>query len=349
MENKRLREGVERKKSTTKKIIFTILVTVVTTALLGCAAIALYINYIIGLMNHVDGKSEPISPEEMQDYIREDMQTYDPDFTGDRIEPEDVVLETVGESIFDDTGVLNILLIGQDARPGEDRARSDTMILCSINKQTGTLTFVSFMRDMYVSIPDYCYYKMNAAYAWGDMALLNETVLVNFGVQVHGDVSVDFSAFEAVIDKIGGVNVTLTASEARYLGSRYSAGENCLDGEAALAYARLRSIGDGDFDRTARQRKVLQGIMEKCSQMSLAELNGLLETLLPLLDTNIAPEKLRCYATELLPILGKLTLGDGVQIPAEGTYRYAWVRDMSVLMPDLAENRKWLQEALYGT
>ena len=83
--------------------------------------------------------------------------------------------------------VKNILLIGQDRRPGETRARSDTMILCSINEETREISLISFMRDMFVPFPgDYHASRMNHAFAWGGMSMLDQLFEDDFGVSIDG-------------------------------------------------------------------------------------------------------------------------------------------------------------------
>ena len=110
--------------------------------------------------------------------------------------------------------IINILLIGQDRRPGEGRARSDAMVLYTFNLKNGTLTMTSFLRDLYVKIPGYKDNRMNAAYALGGMRLLDDTLEQNFGVVVDGNVEVDFAKFETIINMLGGVDIKLTSAEA---------------------------------------------------------------------------------------------------------------------------------------
>lgn len=341
--------GKQTKKKSLFKTLMMTMAVMLAVGLLVLLALSLYLDRLIGLLSYREGSQE-ITPEELEQYLQDARETMAPDFVGDIMEPEDIVLETVGQTPEKELDVVNILLIGHDTRPGEGRARSDTMLLCSMNQSTGELTMVSFLRDLYVHIPDYYDHKMNAAYAWGDMELLNETVFVNFGIEIHGDFAVSFSAFEAVIDHIGGVDLYLTAAEALYL-NRYSycEGVNHLNGADALRHARNRSVGDADFSRTSRQQAVIRAIVEKCKTMSIVDLNSLLETVLPLVETNMEPEQVKNYAALFLPMIANMKVKNGLQIPAQGTYRYAWVRDMSVLMPDLAENRKVLQEVIYGS
>ena len=341
-------EIYEKKSRRTRRWIGVLLL--VFLLMIGSAVlISCYLDRMIGYLNRVDGSGPTIGAEELESYKNKELEEQDPDNPGEILESEDITLETVGDAPSEEPDVINIMLIGHDARPGEGRARADTMLLCSFNKKTATINVVSFLRDLYVAIPEYGHYKMNAAYAWGDMNLLNQTVLHNFGVPIHGDIAVNFSSFQKVIDAIGGVEVELTASEARYLNPyRYQKGVNCLDGEMALKYARIRSIGDGDFDRTGRQQKVISGIMARCKTMSFGELDSMLQMLLPLLETNMTPEQLKGYAVELLPMIGEIAIGNKQKVPMDGTYQYGWVSGMSVLIPDLDQIRKNLYSQLYG-
>ncbi len=340
-------EIYEKKSRRTRRWIGVLLLVFLLLMILSVLS-TWYLDRLIGFLNRVDGSGPAIDAEGLEKYKDKELQEQAPVPTGEILEPEDITLETVGDAPKEKPDVINIMLIGHDARPGEGRARADTMLLCSLNRKNGTVTIISFLRDLYVAIPEYGHYKMNAAYAWGDMNLLNQTVLHNFGIPIHGDIAVNFSSFQKVIDTIGGVDVDLTASEARYLNpDRYHKGVNRLDGEAALTYARIRSIGDGDFDRTGRQQKVLDGIMARCKELSFGELDNLLQILLPMLETNMTPEQIKEYIADLLPLAGDLTIAGKHKVPMEGTYYYGWVSGMSVLVPDLEKIRNNLYSQLY--
>ena len=347
-------EKTEKKKLSTGKKVVIVLLSILLLLLLLMLAAILYVDGMMGLISRHDPSTPTMNEQQMQEYLEANRDTTTPDYTGQEINHEDVTWETVDTSVFDDKDVINILLVGQDLRPGETISRADTMILCSLNVEKKELTMTSFMRDMYVQIPGYYDHKMNSAYAWGGMDLINSVIKTNFGITVDGNFTVDFDAFETVIDAVGGITIDLTAAEARYLGNwnygysgQFQEGENLLNGADALTYARVRSIGNADFDRTARQRKVMTALFDKAKEMDLLELHDLLETVLPLLTTNMDNAKIWEYVTDVLPMLTSLKMNPGIQIPAEGTYYYAWVKEMSVLMPDLEENSRILQEIIY--
>lgn len=293
---------------------------------------------MLGKMNYVTQEAT-ISPEELEKYLAENIETRHPGAA-----EEEIILDAVPGDVIEGENIIHILLIGEDARPGESRGRSDAMILCSINTAEKKLIVTSFMRDLYVTIPGYTDHKLNSAYAWGGMKLLNETIRFNFGIEIDGNVAVNFETFQKVISLLGGVEIDLTAEEARYLGC--TEGVNRLNGSTALAYARIRSIGEGDFDRTDRQRKVIGALLEKCKAMPIGQLHGLLGEILPLMVTNMEETEILQYGLEVLPLLASGCEMEKLCIPAEGKYRYAWAKDMSVLLPDLEKNREILRRVL---
>ena len=230
------------------------------------------------------------------------------------------------DDIFGDH-LINILLIGQDRRPGQGRQRSDTMILVSINKSNNTITLTSFMRDQYVQIPGYKPNKLNAAFAFGGMNLLKKTLELNFGVKIDGMVEVDLSGFENVIDRLGGVDVTLTKAEAKYLNDLYEAkfldapvvvGKNHLNAKQALVYAQLREI-DSDYQRTNRQRKLIAGVIEAYKDLPLNQMLALMNDILPMVSTNLTNAQILNYAVDIFPMLSSAKV-QTLRIPVDGTF-----------------------------
>lgn len=268
-------------------------------------------------------------------------------------------MQQSGELLEDDEKIINILLIGQDARQGESRQRSDSMILCTVNLHTNTLTMTSFMRDMYVDIPGYSANRINVAYQLGGMQLLDQCLLQNFGVVIDYNIEIDFDGFMKAVDVVGGVDIQLTQEEANYLNARgnwgvnddtawqwnLKEGMNRLSGEQALAYCRIRYIGNADFGRTERQRKVLTELMENCKDLSVRELDGLLKQILPLITTDMDSKQIDRYVTQLLPLISKLNTQQ-LRVPADGAYRNDTVNGMSVLIPDLEKNRALLNDIM---
>ena len=309
-----------QKRRSGQRVVVAILIVLIILMSIVLAGL-LYVSHLLGLMN----------------------------FSDDTYDAGNAYLEDAGVDVLRDEDVINILLIGQDARPGETQTRADAMILCSYHKEKKEITLTSFMRDMYVEIPGHSSHKMNSAHAWGGMKLVEHTLAVNFDIAVDGTFSVDFSSFEKVIDEIGGVNIHLTAAEARYLnGEKYSEGVNHLNGADALTYSRIRSIGNSDFDRTGRQQKVLDAIVEQSKGLGLRELKNMAESVLPLLSTNMKKSEIvKCLAM-VLPDAADIEIANKQRIPADDTFYFDTVSGMSVLVPDLEKNKEILKSTIYG-
>ena len=121
-----------------------------------------------------------------------------------------------------DTEIVNILLVGADKNADEQNQkgaerRSDSMMIATMDIKHSKLKITSLMRDMYVNIPGHGGNKLNSAYFFGGIQLLYETIAENFGIQMDGYAEVNFDAFVNVIDKLGGIEVKLTESEAKHL------------------------------------------------------------------------------------------------------------------------------------
>ena len=244
--------------------------------------------------------------------------------------------------------VVNILLIGQDRREGEEMARSDSMILCTLDRDADSLTMTSFLRDLYVPIPGHGSNRINAAYAYGGMNLLEQTIEENFGITVDGAIEVDFDQFSRIIDLLGGISLQLRQDEAdtinRETGSTLTEGLQHLTGHQALTYSRIRSLDpDGDFSRTGRQRKVMEAIVAKCRGAGPSTLIPLLDQMLPMITTDLRSGQLLLLALEIVPQLSDLQLTSH-RIPADGTFSDDTIDGMRVLNADLDAARQLLQD-----
>lgn len=343
-----------KKKTDGKRVVLIILCVFLALVLLALIGIAV-IQHYLGLINR-DVDNSTMSNEEYEQWLEE--QTEVATGTAPEIAPEEVTWED--QYIEQGDHVINILLIGQDRREGEGRQRSDAMILCTVNTDTKTLTMTSFMRDLYVQIPGYSPNKMNACYQIGGMNLLDSCLETNFGVTVDGNLEVDFSGFMNVVDMMGGVDLELNQAEADYLNRRgnwdvnnssagtwnLKAGMNHLTGEQALAYSRIRYVGNGDFERTERQRKVLTAMVEQSRDLSIPQLNGLLQAALPLLTTDLSNQEILGYAASVFKILPELKINTQ-RIPADGTWEYAVINNLDVVrMFDVNANVDLLRVAM---
>ncbi len=320
-----------KKKSKKGTKAFIAIILVLLTAFLSIVVVA---NHYLNKINRV-GDVEPI-PADQEDF---ETDVYDPSL--EVIDPDSVDWSDGNYSGKDDH-LINILLVGQDRRPGQGRQRSDSMILCSYNPKTNQLSMISFLRDLYVQIPGFSDNRLNAAYVFGGFPLLKETLNKNFGVTVDGCVEVDFNGFKSAINLIGGVDVELTAAEAKIVGDGATAGVCHLDGDHALIYARIRKL-DSDFGRTSRQRNVLNAVFRKIKNLSVGELLGLVDELLPIIATDMTNTQITSLAVKYAPALAGLNI-QTYSVPPKGTYKNAMIRGMAVLVPDLYTIKKTIFE-----
>lgn len=207
--------------------------------------------------------------------------------------------------LYKNSEQINILLVGTDAREADVNSRSDTMILLTLDYKNSQIKLTSFLRDSYVQIARESLRKekLNAAFYHGGIQMLVDTLELNFKVEIPYYAIVDFEIFENIIDKLGGIDVEITKSEAKYINSRdhmtsdiknnfpkeISEGNNHFTGGQALWYSRIRYL-DSDFMRTQRQRKVIQAIISKASSQGPKELLALAQEIMPLVRTNIPSE-----------------------------------------------------------
>ena len=270
-------------------------------------------------------------------------------------QPAETTMPTLAPDAMNGKKVLNVLITGQDRRDPDEWGRSDTMILCSINAETDTVVMVSFLRDLYLKIPGWGSNRLNAAYSWGGIELLNKTLAQNFDVAIDGNIQIDFFGFIEMIDYLGGVDLELTADEAKYINESSSGanlpqplteGMNHLNGDQALTYSRIRYL-DSDFVRTERQRKVLTQVMQMLQQLSWNELLDAMDVLLENSALSFTDEELLLYTLGFYPVLMD---GEVIsrRVPADGTWEYDTVSGMSVVKANLDKNADLLKEWLSG-
>ena len=260
--------------------------------------------------------------------------------------------------------VRSFLVIGTDGRTADDRGRSDSMILVSINSKTNQLIMTSFMRDCYVDIPDNGWNKLNAAYSFGGPELLIQTIENNFDVRIDDYVTIDFASFVSVVDSVGGIDIDVSNEEAEEINVILMAevnelmgddrmadllnggGKLHLNGKQALAYSRIRHVGNSDFERTERQRRVMSLIIAKVKTFNPSIFKNLASDVLPDVSTNMSTSK--AYLLSLrLPFAARYKIKQ-IQIPAEGTYYGQDVDVGNVLNVELDTNSRIIESEVFG-
>lgn len=339
--------AANKKRKSAKKVFLSVLCVFLGLVLVALLGATMTVESYLNKINRVDGTQPTMSDAEIESILAE-TEAIEDDYTGEVLQAEEVTMPTApAEIIEQEDHVVNILLIGQDRRGGTARHRSDSMILCTIDSQKKTIVLTSFLRDMYLQMPDYngksySATKLNHTYVYGGMEMLNDCLELNFGVKVDHNIEVDFSGFEDIIDAIGGVDIELTYNEAVIV--RGGKGMNHLNGAQALEYARIRKL-DSDFGRTNRQRNVLNAVFDKIKTLSLTELLELTDTIFPLITTDMSNADIINYVVKFAPMLKELEITNQA-IPADGTYRFATVAGMSVIIVDLEANIEHLKNTI---
>jgi polyisoprenyl-teichoic acid--peptidoglycan teichoic acid transferase len=168
--------------------------------------------------------------------------------------------------------VVNLLVMGSDERPYESVGRSDVFMVASLDPNKGTLTLISFPRDLYVYIPGWRVDRINTAVVRGGPELAEQTVLYNYGIPIQHWVQLNFTGFMTIVNTLGGVDVQVTGYLYDECGRRYwryAPGNYHMDGFTALCYVRMRKASS-DFDRLRREQEVAQALVAK-----VFSLNGL--------------------------------------------------------------------------
>lgn len=264
-----------------------------------------------------------------------------------------------------------IALFGLDARDvtTDTGNRSDTIIIASINNKTKEVRLVSVYRDCYLELEnpngkcDDLYTKITHAYAYGGPKASIATLNKNLDLQITEYVTVNFASLTDVVNDLGGITVEVTEAErqsvnvflpetAQIAGMSYtpvySTGMVTLDGLQAVTYCRIRDVGNGDIERSERQREVLAAILDKAKQSDLATLNSILDDVLPEISTSLSKKQLLALMSNVFEY--ELTENQGFPFVYRMTTAYdeAAGMDLSVDIPaNLENNVALLHEFLF--
>jgi len=321
----RFQQAPEPKKKKRGLRIFLIILAVLLVIVAGAViAGVVYYNKMMNKMNIIE------LPEDTYVYTEETELTEatEEDTVPTEETTEATTVETTRPPMSADD-IVNILVVGQSSRAGEESRMADTTMVVSINTYDGTVTVFSVLRDSYVKLPDYkghvcgrakftvCY---GLGYNWGGIAgameMTNICMRDNFGVEVDHNIEIDFESFIRVVDLMGGIEIELTQAEADYLNADdiyvlydVAPGKQYLDGMAALSYARMRKAeGDNDSDikRSARQRLVIETLLDKVRGLSLPELQRVADNLLPEITTTMKPGEIVDLLVRIMPVFDQI-------------------------------------------
>lgn len=270
---------------------------------------------------------------------------------------------SISSEVEHEDGYTNIALFGLDSREGDlgKGNRSDTIMIASLNNETKEVKLVSIYRDTLLQLDDGSYNKANSAYSFygpeGAISMINK----NLDMNIEKYVTVNFNALVDVIDAVGGLDIQMTGEEVVHMnnycvetsevtGRDYTkiepevAGTYHLNGVQAVSYSRIRYTAGGDFERTNRQRHVLELIAEKAQSMSLSTINKIIDKVFPQISTNFTLTEMVSYAADF----SSYKLGDSMGFPADNTTDM--VNEVgSVVIPDtLTSNVTQVHQFLFG-
>ncbi|NLZ83297.1 MAG: LCP family protein [Clostridiales bacterium] len=260
-------------------------------------------------------------------------------------------------------GVYNILLLGEEAiGSGSGRGRTDVIIIATLNTNTKEIKLTSLMRDLLVKIPGYKENKLNSVYEKDGIDLLYKTISLNFDIHIDGTALVNFENFEKIIDELGGLELTLTSGEARYLNNtnyisnpayrKVKEGKQLLNGNQVLGYSRVRKRAtttgnNNDYGRTDRHRMILNGIFDKYKTTSKVELASIMLKLLPMVSTDIDDKNFELLLNSFIEM--RTMEIQQLRLPADKTFTDTQkVRGMFVLIPDYNKNIDILHDFIFG-
>ncbi len=270
-----------------------------------------------------------------------------------------VLPETYQEPVTGAGGVYSLLIVGVDSDVSL-RGRSDTMLLCVLDTHAETLKMISFMRDLYVSIPGKGHNKLNAAYSFGGADLLLRTLEDNFGVRCDGYLAVNYSTMVELVDAIGGVELTVADEELKPLngvleyynylrgapekqGRLEAAGTQVLTGLQTMSYARIRKL-DSDFMRVSRQQRVLTAIYERLLTLESQSLLDIAGQYMTRVGTNVT------LADALELVLVALSMEhietQTLRIPVDKAFSSKTINGTYYIVPNNAKNEKAVRDFL---
>lgn len=257
-------------------------------------------------------------------------------------------------------GYRNIALFGVDSRDNSvgKGNRSDVIIICSIDQATGDIKLVSVYRDTYLDVGKNSFQKATHAYSYGGPARAVKMLNDSLDLNITDYVTFNWKAVATAINILGGVDIEVTKPEFKYINSYITEtvkgtgigsvqlkapGMQHLDGVQAVAYARLRYM-DTDYQRTERQRKVIELAFEKAKKADLKTLNDLLGNMLSMVATNLTWQD----GLDVINDFGKYNLKDTAGFPFEMDDMTLGTKGFIVVPVTLESNVLELHKYLFG-
>ena len=320
----------KKPKSKKRKVLKVILIIVIVLVVIIAAIAAAGFTYVYSLLGKMDQEEIDLNAISIDDAVADELSDY-----------------------------RNIALFGIDSREDDYGRgnRSDCIIIASINKKTNEVKLVSVYRDTYLLLTGRNLDKVTHAYSYGGAELAVSTLNANLDLNIEEYVTVNFDAVVDAVDALGGIRMTITSDEVRYINNYIdennrvtghnsshitTAGTYNLDGIQALAYSRIRYTSGGDYKRTERMRDVLEAMLNKAKTLSVSELINFVNIMLPKISTNISSTDI----IGLAPALINLNISESNGWPEET--QGSTIGGVYYGVPvNLEENVKQLHEELF--
>lgn len=258
----------------------------------------------------------------------------------------------------ENTQVTHYLMLGEDGYAEEitDDARTDTIVIVSLDEKYNRVIMTSVLRDSRINNPNGNATKANLLYKYFGLQGVEQCLERELGIEIEGAVLVNFANVKPVIDALGGVDIEIDVNE--YLAIRSillgrdpnmpdGPGMTHMTGRIALAYMRARATGQGgDFSRTERQRKVVSQLMDKCRGLSLLELVGIYNQVSEGMKMSLSAMDILAAFTKGYQLIAGGADFVEFSIPQKGTYAYGTVGGSSALEVRWQANRERFHELL---
>lgn len=352
--------STDAKKLRKKKILKILLWIGVSILGLVCGLIIFGVWYTNYLFSQIDF----IEPEQVNQTIVNEV--------GETVVIKEITETTEIEYIEEET-VHNYLLIGIDSRSRnytEDGTGglSDVNMIMSVDTAKGTIKLVSIARDSYANIPGFNNpAKINSAMSRGGPELLKATVESNLRLTIDGYAYVNFYNMAQVIDAVGGVYINVTKSELyadhglndclREVNALYGydatyqqvnqTGTIWVNGRQAVAYSRIRYVGNGDYERSERQVEVLRSLLSQFMALSVTGKAAAIDDILSCISTNISQDEITKYAFDFLPSLSNIEI-QYMQLPIQGCFNSGMYGDEWSIRPNWNAMIPYVQQFFYG-
>lgn len=277
---------------------------------------------------------------------------------------EDIIINDTVEKAQETTmkGYRNIALFGVDSTTGAltKNTRSDTIMIASINQDTGECKLVSVYRDTFLNLSNDSYNKCNAAYAKGGPEQAINMLNMNLDMNITDFVTVGFAGLTDTIDALGGVMIDVDSSEISHLNNYQlciaedlkrsytpveETGYQLLDGLQATGYCRIRYTAGDDFKRAERQREVLLAVADQAKKASLPQLTSTADAVFDEVYTSLDLAEI----VDMLGNVGTYYISDHAGFPQETNRTVATIgsKGSCVIPLSLEDNVRWLHKFLF--